>query len=178
MNKSEPPSKPEPSQLAAEIKTALSLPFFSADATSDSAQSSEPPPSLGETQSIGNLTFPRFAWTLAWTANPATLMLRLGGDLVQVSARGRWDILPPQNGDPKQIPEQDPGESGPTYFFRALKYFRSPASRHSLQYREWLATRKWVGESSNDLLAALREGRNLPGRSWTFATERPTPTFD
>jgi len=129
---------------------------------------------MSETQNIGTLTFPRLAWTASWTPDPATLLIRLGGDLIRVTAHGRWDTPPPKNTEPKQLPDQDPNESGQTYFFRALKYLRSPASRHTPEYRQWLATRKWVGESSNDLLAALRQGRDLPGRAWSFVNEQPS----
>jgi len=170
MQKSKPLSKPEPSPLADEIKTAL-LPLSLPDAESDSAQSSEPPPSTGETQSIGNLTFPRLAWTLAWTPNPTTLLFKLGGDLIQVRARGAWDKPQPPNSGPTPLPDQRPDETGPAYFFRALQLYRQP-NRRSPEFQDWAATRKWVGEASSDLLAALRAGQDLPGRSWTFITER------
>ncbi len=173
MNKSKPQSKPETSLSADELSRALSLPLFSVDAGSVSPPPNEPPPP-SDTQSIGTLSFPRLAWTAAWTPDPATLLIRLGGELVRVTARGHWDSPEPQDTTQKTLPEQEPNETGQAYFFRALKHYRTPANRYSPQYREWLATRKWVGESSNDLLAPLRQGRDLPARKWAFIAERPS----
>jgi hypothetical protein len=149
--------------------------FFKGDA-SDSPPSNEPLPSLaGETQQIGNLVFPRFAWTAAWTPNRTTLLIKLGGDLIEVCVRGKWDSPPPPNSDPRNLPAQHPSESGPTYFFRALRHYQEP-NRRNPEYRDWLNRRTWEGESSNDLLAALRAGQNLPDRAWAFVTEKQQPS--
>ena len=174
MTKSNPQSPQEPSLSVGEASRALSLALSSVDAASASPPSSEPPQQLSDTQSIGTLTFPRLAWTSAWTPDQETLLIRLGGDLVRVTARGRWDSPEPKDTAPKPLPEQEPNETGQAYFFRALKYYRTPANRYAPQYRQWLATRQWVGEASSDLLAALREGRDLPGRKWAFINERPS----
>jgi len=173
MNKSKPKSSEETSLLAAAISEAKSLPLFSAGGVSASPPSSEPPPSPmpTETQRIGSLVIPKWAWTALWPHNANTVRMRLGGELLEITSKGQWEPPMPTLPEKRELPTPRPDESHQSYFLRVLALFKGQA--HPTEHSLWLATRKWVGEVSDALRDKIAEGNDLPGYTWTFANEKP-----
>lgn len=176
MNKSNKQSSREGSELADEISAAMSRPLLSTEGASGSPPSSEPlplPPTPAETQRIGSMVFPRWAWSSLWTWGVDAVRMKLGGELVQVQAVGRWEPPQPANDSRRPLPQPRHGESHQTYFLRVLALFRGRP--HSPEHSHWLTTRRWVGESSNELRDAIAAGQDMPTHSWAFVNEKTQP---
>jgi len=97
--------------------------------------------------------------------------MRLGGELLEISARGLWDPPMPTNPEKRELPIPRSDESHQSYYLRTLALFKGQA--HPTEHSLWLATRKWEGEHSDTLRDKIAAGFDLPGYTWTFATEKP-----
>ena len=162
----------EPLKSADEIRTALSRPFPLQEDVSASPQSSEPPPSPPtETQRIGSLIIPRWAWTALWPHSVNTVRMRLGGDLLEIAARGQWEPPMPTNPEKRELPIPRQEESHQAYYLRTHALFKGQI--HPTEHSLWLATRIWEGEHSDILRDKIAAGDDLPGYTWTFVTEKP-----
>ena len=170
MKKSEPQSKQEPSKLADEISRGLLPPSSSPAAVSVSPPSNESQPS-GEIQRIGNLTFQKWAWSAVWIHDESAVRMKLGGELVQVQVKGRWEPPLPLDKSPQALPSPHHGESHQSYFLRLLALYKGKA--HPREHLDWIASRRWVGEGAKDLRDAIAAGEDLPTRSWAFVKEKP-----
>jgi len=171
MNKSEPNSNEETSLLAEEISSAILRPSSSAGDVSASQPSSEshPSPMPKETQRIGNLVIPKWAWSAIWTINASTVRLRLGGELIEIIAQGKWEP-PMPTAEKRALPEPRSDESHQAYYLRTLALFKGIA--HPTEQALWIATRQWVGEHSDALRDKIAAGDDLPTHQWTFITEK------
>ena len=104
-----------------------------------------------------------------WIHTVHAVRLRLAGELIEVQAKGKWE--PPQPSAPatRELPLPHSDESHQSYFLRVLALFRGKP--HSPEIAEWIATRKWAGESAETLRDAIAAGYDLPGHTWTFIKE-------
>ena len=86
-----------------------------------------------------------------------SLRLYIGGYVLVVLAKGKWEPAPPKS--QHKLPEPLHQESHQAYATRYLKLLRTPDK--SLEMYQWKDKRRWVGESVSDILAILRCGDDL-----------------
>ena len=161
--KSNSQSEAEISALAGEVKQALSP----ASSLTGVGSGSQPPCVLlpsqpdsiryPETQRIGKYLFPAFGWSMVEICPPNILRLYLGGSIFVVEARGRWSPEPTPS--PQKLPVALPDESHQAYLLRFLAKIRQPARNVDLTM--WKSQKIWAGQSVEELLVALRSGRDL-----------------
>ena len=114
---------------------------------------------------------PRWVWSALWLHGENAVRLMLGGELIEVQPQGQWEPPMPSDNSPKALPEPKTEESHQAYFLRVLALYKGKC--HPQEHRDWIASRKWVGESAKALCAAIAAGQDLPTHQWTFINEKP-----
>ena len=171
MSKSENKLKTETSKLEDAIGKAKSQAFLLAEKGSDS------PPFKGsssEIQIIGTLAFPKWIWSMAWEHQANSVRLKLGGEIVQITAKGQWSPPPPTKITARPLPEPRKNESHESYALRTWAFFQRPTG--SDEFLEWKLSRTWEGETSKMLLKKLCEGRDLSGYEWRIISNQESQT--
>ena len=162
-------SKTDESRLLDAVSEAKkSLRFSRRDEGSDSQQSSAS--SSGEIQRIGTMVVPKGIWGMAWLENAISVRLIIGPEIIEIESKGRWEPPPPKQFSARELPSPKSEESYESYAMRAWKLFRTP--RETPEWWEWLEKRKFVGETSNQLLKKLCDGVDLPGYKWRFIQDK------
>jgi hypothetical protein len=105
------------------------------------------------------MVFPQLAWSLAVIQSPFAVRLHIAGLVLEIAALGKWNSAPPKG--KFKLPDARRRESPQSYFHRVLPLFLTP-DKTSVDYSAWLDSRAWVGERADDLLAAIRAGKDLP----------------
>ena len=114
---------------------------------------------------------PRWVWSALWLHGENAVRMRLGGELIEVQATGHWEPPLPTGNSPKSLPDPKTEESHQAYFLRVLALYKGKF--HPQEHRDWMASRKWVGESAEALRDAIAAGQDLPTHQWTFINEKP-----
>ena len=122
-----------------------------------------------ETQRIGTLQMPRWAWSSVWIHDEGSVRMKLGGELVQVQAKGQWEPPIPWDKPREPLPTPRREESHQAYFLRLLALYKGKANPQ--EHSAWIASRQWVGESSEALRDAIAAGQDLPTHQWGFVNE-------
>ena len=165
-------SPEEISRLAAAVSAAGKprASFTKASESASQPSTGQQPQALEETQRIGSLIIPKTVWAALWIHSPDAVRFIVGGEIVEVEAAGHWE--PPRPKVSRELPPAKQYENHQSYYFRVRALLKGQP--HGPEISEWIATRVWLGESSESLCNKIAVGQDVLGHTWKFVRKKAT----
>lgn len=151
-------------EAEAENRHLLSMTASESESQQSSNVSEDSPPHEEEAlpvQRIGRFLIPRLGWTMAWLAGDRAVNIRVGIDTLTVFAQGNWDVPPPSKLN--DVLPEPPGvsESATDYYRRVVLPWAKGEHSDKEVFQAWEKTRRWQGESAEDVFRTLARGDDL-----------------